>query len=25
MPGLPRAPAAHSIRLDEHGLTQGLF
>jgi formate--tetrahydrofolate ligase len=25
MPGLPRAPAAHSIRLDENGLTQGLF
>jgi formate--tetrahydrofolate ligase len=25
MPGLPRVPAAHSIRLDENGLTQGLF
>jgi formate--tetrahydrofolate ligase len=25
MPGLPRVPAAHSIRLDEDGLTQGLF
>jgi formate--tetrahydrofolate ligase len=25
MPGLPRVPAAHSIRLDEHGLIQGLF
>ena len=25
MPGLPRVPAAHSIRLDEDGLIQGLF
>jgi formate--tetrahydrofolate ligase len=25
MPGLPRVPAAHSIRLDANGLTQGLF
>ena len=25
MPGLPRVPAAHSIRLDEQGLIQGLF
>jgi formate--tetrahydrofolate ligase len=25
MPGLPRVPAAHSIRLDENGLIQGLF
>ena len=25
MPGLPRVPAAHSIRLDEQGLVQGLF
>jgi formate--tetrahydrofolate ligase len=25
MPGLPRVPAAHSIRIDEHGLVQGLF
>jgi formate--tetrahydrofolate ligase len=25
MPGLPRVPAAHSIRLDENGLVQGLF
>jgi formate--tetrahydrofolate ligase len=25
MPGLPRVPAAHSIRLDESGLIQGLF
>jgi formate--tetrahydrofolate ligase len=25
MPGLPREPAAHSIRLDEAGLIQGLF
>jgi formate--tetrahydrofolate ligase len=25
MPGLPRVPAAHSIRLDQNGLTQGLF
>jgi formate--tetrahydrofolate ligase len=25
MPGLPRVPSAHSIRLDENGLTQGLF
>jgi formate--tetrahydrofolate ligase len=25
MPGLPRVPAAHSIRLDDDGLIQGLF
>jgi len=25
MPGLPRVPAAHTIRLDQNGLTQGLF
>jgi len=25
MPGLPRTPAAHTIRLDEEGLIQGLF
>jgi formate--tetrahydrofolate ligase len=25
MPGLPRVPAAHSIRLDEDGLIEGLF
>jgi len=25
MPGLPRVPAANSIRLDENGLVQGLF
>ena len=25
MPGLPRVPAAHSIRLDENGLIKGLF
>jgi formate--tetrahydrofolate ligase len=25
MPGLPRAPAAHEIRLDQDGLIQGLF
>jgi formate--tetrahydrofolate ligase len=25
MPGLPREPAAHAIRLDEAGLIQGLF
>jgi formyltetrahydrofolate synthetase len=25
MPGLPRAPAAHEIRLDQEGLIQGLF
>ncbi len=25
MPGLPRVPAAESIRIDEHGLVQGLF
>jgi formate--tetrahydrofolate ligase len=25
MPGLPRGPAAHSIRMDENGLIQGLF
>ena len=25
MPGLPRVPAAHSIRLDENGLIEGLF
>lgn len=25
MPGLPRAPAAHSIRIDDDGLVQGLF
>ena len=25
MPGLPREPAAHQIRLDEAGLIQGLF
>ncbi|MEO1019549.1 MAG: formate--tetrahydrofolate ligase, partial [Pseudomonadota bacterium] len=25
MPGLPRVPAAHGIRLDETGLIQGLF
>jgi formate--tetrahydrofolate ligase len=25
MPGLPRVPAADKIKLDEHGLVQGLF
>jgi formate--tetrahydrofolate ligase len=25
MPGLPKAPAAEAIRLDEAGLVQGLF
>jgi formate--tetrahydrofolate ligase len=25
MPGLPKEPAALRIRVDEHGLTQGLF
>jgi len=25
MPGLPRSPAAENIRLDEHGLVDGLF
>ncbi|MBI1385745.1 MAG: formate--tetrahydrofolate ligase [Rhizobiales bacterium] len=25
MPGLPKVPSAESIRLDEHGLVQGLF
>ncbi|HLT00826.1 MAG TPA: formate--tetrahydrofolate ligase [Geminicoccaceae bacterium] len=25
MPGLPRVPAAHTIRLDENGLIEGLF
>jgi len=25
MPGLPRVPAAHSIRIDQNGLVQGLF
>jgi formate--tetrahydrofolate ligase len=25
MPGLPRTPAAHTIRLDDNGLVEGLF
>ena len=25
MPGLPKVPAAHTIRIDEDGLVQGLF